>query len=367
MPDPSSPPPTLQQIADHLGVSKTAMSLALRDQPRISAGLKKRVRQAASALGYTPNALVAAHMAHLRRRRAPRYQATLALVLSWSRAQIRQSVAGELYRLYRRGVFERAAQLGYVVEEFSLAAGGLDSPGDAGVLEAGRLAVVLKSRGIHGVVAAPVPVPGGRLDFAWADFAAVALGYSIGAPDLHRACQDAFSGMGCALAEVAARGYRRPGLVLAKEDDARVNHLALARFLAWQRTEGAAEPVPELLLEEQRADLVVRWFRRHRPDAVISSSAQVCAWLREAGVRVPRDAGFASTFWLPVLKGLSGVYENYDLIGASAVDMLVGQLHRNERGVPAEPKHTLLPVRWMDGGTLRARPGRRGAAGEPPA
>jgi DNA-binding LacI/PurR family transcriptional regulator len=348
----------LQQIAERLGVSKTAVSMALRDQPRISARLKKRVRQTAVALGYTPNALVAAHMAHLRSRRTPRYQATLALALSWSRAQIRQSVAGDIYRLYRRGVHERAAQLGYVIEEFSLDVG-------AGGLEPARLAHVLKSRGIHGIVAAPVPKPGGRLEFAWEDFAAVALGYSIGAPDLHRACQDAFGGMGCVLAEVSARGYRRPGLVLAREDDARVNHLALARFLAWQRTESAGEPVPELLLEEQRADIVMRWFREHRPDVVISSSAQVCGWLREAGIRVPRDAGFASTFWLPVFKGLSGVYENYDLIGASAVDMLVGQLHRNERGVPAEPKHTLLPGRWMDGSTLRAGPERRGAARKP--
>jgi LacI family transcriptional regulator len=350
-----SPSPTLQQIAEHLGVSKTAVSMALRGQPRISTQLKERVRQAAHDLGYTPNALVAAHMAHLRARRTPRYQATLALLLSWREEQIRQS-ARALYQLYGRGVHERATQLGYVVEEFSLGA-------DAGGLEAGRLAGVLKSRGIHGIVAAPVPKPGSTLEFAWKDFAAVALGYSIGAPDLHRACQDAFGSMGCVLAEVSARGYRRPGLVLAKEDDARVNHLALARFLAWQRTESAAEPVPELLLEKQQADIVMRWFLQHRPDVVISSSAQVCTWLREAGIRVPRDAGFASTFWLPVFKGLSGVYENYDLIGASAVDMLVGQLHRNERGVPAEPKHTLLPGRWMEGSTLRARPRRRVAAG----
>ncbi|MDR1011778.1 MAG: LacI family transcriptional regulator [Opitutaceae bacterium] len=345
MPTPSPSSPTLQQIAEELGVSKAAVSLALRDHPRVSEQLKRRARQTAAALGYAPNALVSAHMANLRIRKAPRYQATVALVLSWSRAQMRQSAA-ELYRLYRRGVYERATQLGYVVEEFLLGADGL---------EAERLAGVLRSRGIHGVVAAPVPVPGSTLEFAWKDFAAVALGYSIGAPDLHRACQDAFGGMGCVLSEIAARGYKRPGLVLAKEDDARVNHLALARFLAWQHTSSKTGPVPELLLDEQRPELVLRWYRRHRPDVVISSGVQVCAWLREAGVRVPDDAGFASTYWLPPNKGISGVYENYELIGAAAIEMLVGQLHHNERGVPAQPKRMLLPGRWVDGNTLCAR------------
>ncbi|MBN1543813.1 LacI family DNA-binding transcriptional regulator [candidate division KSB1 bacterium] len=46
---------TLADIARRLGISKTAVSKALRDHPDIGAQTKARVRQIAAELGYTPN------------------------------------------------------------------------------------------------------------------------------------------------------------------------------------------------------------------------------------------------------------------------------------------------------------------------
>ncbi|OHV08823.1 LacI family DNA-binding transcriptional regulator [Kushneria phosphatilytica] len=55
--------PTLRTIADQVGVTVSAVSLALRDDPRISQGTRDRIQQAAQALGYVYNR----HAAGLRR------------------------------------------------------------------------------------------------------------------------------------------------------------------------------------------------------------------------------------------------------------------------------------------------------------
>ena len=335
-------PPTLQQIADRVGISKTAVSMALRNQPRISAKLKERVRREAMMLGYTPNPLLAAHMAHLRRRAIPRYQATLAFVLSSSRAHIRR-YSRHLFGLYLQGLKERCDQLGYQIEEFSLA---------DGETEPNRLSEILKNRGIHGVVIAPVPVPGSRLDLDWDQFASVALGYSVGAPLLHRAAPDVFNNMGRILIELSSRGYRRPGVALAESDDARVNHLALARFLAWQSVESTVGAVPLLVTKEQNQKETLRWYHAHRPDVIISPNPQVYTWLCEAKVDVPQKVGFVTPYWLSQYPSMSGVDQNYWSVASAAIDLLVGQLHRNERGLPSEPKLMLMPGRWIEGNTL---------------
>ncbi|RXE46634.1 LacI family DNA-binding transcriptional regulator [Chromohalobacter israelensis] len=55
--------PTLKTIADRVGVTVSAVSLALRDDPRISATTRSRIQEAAEALGYVYNR----HAAGLRR------------------------------------------------------------------------------------------------------------------------------------------------------------------------------------------------------------------------------------------------------------------------------------------------------------
>lgn len=55
--------PTLKTIADRVGVTVSAVSLALRDDPRISRATRERIQQAAEVLGYVYNR----HAAGLRR------------------------------------------------------------------------------------------------------------------------------------------------------------------------------------------------------------------------------------------------------------------------------------------------------------
>lgn len=332
-------PVTLQQIADKLGLSRAAVSFALRNQPGVSDELRARVRALAEQMGYRPNALVAAHMTHIRAGRVPRYRATVGFVLFW-----RPDKSDTLHQLYSTGLKERARELGYRVEEFVI----------DGELNPARLARILRSRGISGVVVGPLISPGPLPDFAWDTLATAAIGYSVREPELHRACFDHFGGMGLVLNQLARRGYHRPGLVLPTDDDERIMHVSLARFLAWQHLEGSARPVPPLLAPEIGPELVAAWVKKHRPDVVISPRHAVRAWLQAGGWSVPRDLGFVTLCWLPSHPEFSGIDQNPRLLGATAVELLITQLQRNEHGLPAEPQLTLLQGRWVEGKTLRA-------------
>jgi LacI family transcriptional regulator len=65
--------------------------------------------------------------------------------------------------------------------------------------------------------------------------------------------------------------------------------------------------------------------------------------------------GGRSTDWSPKCPELAGIDQNANLVGEAAVDLLIGQLQRNERGLPDYPKTTLVGGTWVDGASVRPR------------
>lgn len=56
MTQPARTAPTLAEVAEAAGVSRSTASRALNDSPRISEETKKRVRAAAKKINFVPNA-----------------------------------------------------------------------------------------------------------------------------------------------------------------------------------------------------------------------------------------------------------------------------------------------------------------------
>jgi LacI family transcriptional regulator len=48
----------------------------------------------------------------------------------------------------------------------------------------------------------------------------------------------------------------------------------------------------------------------------------------------------------------AGIYQNSEVIGKAAVQLLISLIHHNERGIPAVCRETLVEGRWQDGSTL---------------
>ena len=77
--------------------------------------------------------------------------------------------------------------------------------------------------------------------------------------------------------------------------------------------------------------------------------------LRKLGRRIPRDIAYADVFLEDFTGGTAGVRQNYDTVGAMAVEILAGQLQHNKRGVPEIPTTTLVEGTWFDGASCPLR------------
>jgi LacI family transcriptional regulator len=150
-------------------------------------------------------------------------------------------------------------------------------------------------------------------------------------------------------------GYRRLGLTLEINQDARVDHQWAAAF-HWQQSQGKPTNATSLFLvqsQEWTEENFSRWFHENVPEVVLSYDAKVIGWLEKLGKRVPEDIGFVH-LWNPDRSGrYAGLYHTPPAIGEAAVNFLIGLLQRNECGIPKAPQTLLLNAVWLDGASLK--------------
>lgn len=338
---------TMAQIAARAKVSAAAVSFALRGKPGVSAAEAARIRRWAERLGYRPNPLVAVHMAQVRRRQVRSYQASLGFLC------LSQTTLGSVYS---RAAKARAEQLGYGMEEFVLPELRL-SPR--------RLSAILLSRGIPGVVVGENPEELTRLELEWGSFAAAALGYTLQEPNLHRACHAHFRGMTRVLQHLWDEGCRRIGYAVRTGDLIRAERLQHAAFLEFHASM-KRRPGPLYWLADDNENAFRAWAEAKRPDAIVSADDRLGGW----AARLKGGVQFASICLMQGDRNCVGIEQDYAQIAATAVDLVVAQLQRNERGVPPSPNIVLIEGRWSDRrqegvGKVAVRPQKNHAPGQP--
>ncbi len=337
----------MAEVARAAGVHPATVSRALRDDPRITAAVRAEIRAVATRLGYRRNPLVAALMSVRRSRAAAGYQATLAFVTHYppSRAAFFKSSFGQLLA----GARLRARISGYTVEEFNLC-----QPG----LAPARATEILRNRGITGLIVAPLHSINEPVALDWSHFATVAIGHSLHDVPVHRVTHNHFSALALACRQGRAAGRLRPGLVLPRRVHEKVERRWVAALLLDQSEHPAAAPVPPFLPIEWDEAGFAAWYRRHRPDPILTvRPQQVLGALARLGVRPPAT-GIVSLDRRPRERTLAGIEQDYPAMGAAAVDLLIGYLQRHETGLPARPITVTLEGSWIAGASLRAQPRR---------
>jgi len=98
----------------------------------------------------------------------------------------------------------------------------------------------------------------------------------------------------------------------------------------------------------------LRWQKSFRPDALLVADYYSLQLIEDSGLKIPEKV---SVIFLnaPEPDGWAHINQHHDLVGAAAVDLVVGQLHRNERGSRPIPKQVFLPGSFVHGPTLTAR------------
>lgn len=345
---------TVRDLAARLGISRSAVSMALRNHPRISAATRERVQAEASRLGYRPNPMVTALMTQVRASRVKRSGEVIAFLTAYDNAEEwrkRSPFVGTF-----EGARRQAEAMGFCLDPYWLGARGADSR---------RVARVLRARAVRGAIIAPVPLDLDPLSLDWERQLFVAVGYSFEQQVLHRANHNQFNIMLACYRRLRSSGHERIGLAVPRESDERVHHFWQAGFHIGQQTLGGAA-LPPLWLSDwhDRPELkreFLKWHRAHRPDAVIGILPDnPLRWMREAGIPVPRRTSYASLDLDHAQLGeVAGVRQNVEAVGAAAVDILVSGLHRNEHGLPEHPKLVLMDSDWSDGATVCPRARRQ--------
>ncbi|HWL54678.1 MAG TPA: LacI family DNA-binding transcriptional regulator [Chthoniobacteraceae bacterium] len=327
------PKVTVADVAAAAGVSPSTVSRALRNHSDIPPATCERIQALAETMGYRPDPLISALLAR-RFQKTGAEIGTIAYVTTFStREGWRYGFFGKLFE----GAREQALKRGYLIEPFWL-----KEPKMTGR----RLSEILVSRGIRGLLVPPLERAYGHLRLQWERFSCATIGYSMIRPSLHRATPHHFHNTLLALRTLRQAGFRRIGVSIPAETNRKVGENFLAAALFYQRRYGERSLlifVSNFKTGDELRRGIREWIDRERPDCIFGPHN-----IEAMGCLRPGDP-------LLVGQGGSGIGCNYPhidekprLVGAAAVDLIIGQIQRNETGVPVDPKVVMVEGKWVD-------------------
>lgn len=341
-PDPGSRP-SLRDIASALGISHVAVSLALRDSPRISEKRRLEVKAMAEKLGYRPDPMLASLVAYRQSKRPAEIRSCLGWINQWDRPEDLR--AHREFDQYWQGAGEAAEKLGYRLEEFRWPAG----------KSGRRLQSILQTRGVRGLLLPPHRNDMDLPDFDWGQFSLVRFGASVTSVRAHTVTSDQAHCARLAYEKAVELGYTRIGYV----SDDKFEHNTRGHF-----REGYLNAKEELVPRRNRLNTLMlgekpsahpaelrAWLKRDRPDAVITPVPFFKALTDQLGLRIPADLAVATTSLLD--GGLdTGSDQNSHEIGRVAVSTLASLVLENQRGIPAYQRRILVEGRWVQGTSM---------------
>ncbi|GAB4174575.1 MAG: hypothetical protein Fur0032_14270 [Terrimicrobiaceae bacterium] len=314
-------------------------------------------------MGYRPNPLVSMFQSQARSSRPLHLQASL----GWLNDYPNESCWKDFpwLRGYWEGARDRCAQSGYRLEQINF-----QSNGRGFDEEVERLANRLRREGIYGLVL-PLVLNAKLLEVRWESCVTSIIGsahrekpqgpenlptrfYPL---DLPSADRDLYYNMRLTFQNLLHLGYSRIGFVYSEYLNEEGQGRAHAGYLLEQNEQPGASRLPVLFLErfkEGRPLEFDEWFHRHMPDAIICVNPVIREWILSMGLTVPGDVGLANLNIVDDVSDWSGILESHKAVGASAVDLILSSLARNELGQVPEPRKVLVPGQWHAGSTLRA-------------
>lgn len=325
----------MRAVAKAAGVATSTVSKALRGDPTIPAERRKEIKRVADRLGYRANPLVAALMAQLhsqRRRNDPHHIAWIDL---WTKEI--QAALGHNGSPALTGARRRAAELGYEIEVHSVARDNISPT---------RLRQILLTRSQWGVIIPPVPESAMHYALDMGGLTGVAIGTSLREPVMHRVSHNHYQGGLLACQEMRARGFRRIGFVLSPWNDERADGKWRAAYTVQQQLWPARERMPPLLVDATGRAAFESWLEQYRPDALLAAEPFVGTWLKDLGQTRLRVAWLALD---TIKRDVWGIDYRSEQLGAAAVELVIGQIHRNERGSPQLAHALLIDGLWVGG------------------
>lgn len=331
---------TQSDIAREAGVHVATVSMSLRDHPRIPAATKKRIRRIAKELGYTPDPMLSALANYRDRRRPVTFHGTLGWL--YNSAQGFDWRKSAHYTRYFEGAKQCASEQGFQLEPFDMSTT-VGSPQ--------RLSSTFRNRNIAGLFLCPHPAGYQGIKFPWEEFSLMTFGYSVVKPALHTVASAHYRNTRRAMQEIAARGYRRPGLVLGYDKGLTTDAKIPAAYMVEQQLYFGGAKTPPFFALESKPETFLPWLKKYRVDVILTINYLI-PFIKKTGFAIPGDIGFINLTISEKNSVVSGIVEDDHKIGSVAADFLIAMCHRGERGIPEEPLRTHLEGSWNEGNTL---------------
>ncbi len=336
---------TLQDIADHLGLSRPTVSQALRGLGRMKPETRARVRRAAEELGYRPDPLLSAFSRHRQKGTSP--GSVIALI----------GTAAHSLDDWLKPVADTAAKLGYRLESFSWKAYPTQK----------ALVNVLWNRGVAGVVfIEEVDTPVLEMPL-WQKLRGVFCGPYPGGDEAE--CPfpivrgNLFDALHVAWGKAVAASYRRIGLLMTTKGQTQesVERKTLAAYEFCQNHEaaGLARLSPRFLRVREAGGKEIiagtcKWLQTENPDLIITSTYLGFRHLLQCGSRIPQDFAVINLLQNPFRRDAAGLALDRVAVLNTAVCHLHAIIQHGPEMQDIHPTTIVLNPRWQDGGSFPA-------------
>lgn len=338
--------PSQKQIAERLGISVAAVSLALRRKGTVSRELMNKVQSVALEIGYHPNPLLSS----LASKRFQSVDSTAGTPLAF----LDFSVEGVGSPIYYDCFDESGRELGYSITRYTL----------DHLREYHNPTATLYARGVQGLIIFGLMERNEVIDnLDLSPFSVVQYGrFTVSLP-FHTARPDIFGATKACYRRVKEFGYRRIGFALGhhdpilEDDEARLS----AAFGMTNLYSDPGQQVPIFMGGVYDTEAFLVWYEKYRPDAVIGFSHLFADALLSAGYNIPEEVGYASMHvspGVPVLYRhprqlkISGMDQNLAEIARECVVILDQNIRYHSIGIPRVPTQVLVTSSWREGETL---------------
>ncbi|WP_269538024.1 LacI family DNA-binding transcriptional regulator [Cerasicoccus fimbriatus] len=330
----------IRDLATIIGVSKSTVAYALKNDPRICQATRIMVQEMAKIHGYRASPVVNRFMNEVRGGRLKNRSINMAYIAGGSELIARKRGLHE--RLLIEGAKSKAKQLGYHLDIISW---------EAEQLTEGRLNQVLKTRGIRGILIGPANSTHASMKLNWDEFYSLASGYTLEDPQLDRIAANLYQSSFDVVDKAFGRGYPKVVLAVNTVSDQRVGHRWLSGTLVQQWIYGKGRV--QILFGDWNSPCkrLLGAIAKSRGSAIVGHDIVYRA-LMEYGYRIPGDFGFVALDSCPDTNFISAVQQPHRGLGEKAVERIASMIERDVTGLPMAPLRLTVDCGWHEGSTL---------------
>lgn len=295
---------------------------------------------AAKELGYRMDSEVSRYMRYLATREGRRQKGVLGFL---------HLADNEREKEISRYAEKRAHELGYDIYSVRVSEHA-NNPS--------RISKIFAARGIKAFVIGNATRQVRSIELDWEKFAVVEMGHTLSRVAINRVIGNHFKNTQLGLRKLRLYGYQRIGFVCPSNVCQLHANMSYSAYLFQMQEISADNRIPPLIPKPPfQREALARWVRKHKPDAILTTSPFTYQYLQELGMRIPDDIGIIEYRDFERADGeIAAVVENREIKVTTSIDFLIGMEQRFETGLPKFPVVMMIDGRWQNGKSIQKRP-----------